>query len=345
MAIFLLLPVMHINHNEKSDTENRALATRPNIIINGKINNKYGTEYDNWFSDRFFGRDILIKLYGTKSGNKDSAKVLVEKDNWLFYKSENSLRNFANMDTLSNEQLQNTATYLSQIKNWCEKHNKKFLVVIAPDKNKIYGEHITKIIKKNPDSQSRAIQLTNYLKSNTDVNVIYLYDQMIANKKNGLLYMKNDTHWNDFGAYIGYTEIMKALKLEPIKYKTETLKTNPHGDLTNMAPGVPLDNETIYKFPDFPDNAVCNHDFSSTEDIICTNKKYTISKRMFTLRDSFSVALGRYYANTFQKIHYRSGYGLSSKDLDYIKNDFDIVILEIVERNIHSLSHHKFPKD
>ena len=346
LAIFLVIPLSHINHDEKSITENRMLAAYPALVTkDNAINTKYGIEYDKWFSDRFFGRDILIKLYGLKSGCEDGLKVLVEKDNWLFYKDENSLRNFANLDILSPEQLQQTAKYLQDINDWCKKHNKKFLFVIAPDKNKIYGEHITKVMKVHPDSESRAVRLVEYLRNNTDVNVLYPYEQLVANKPRGFLYMKNDTHWNDFGAYIGYTEIMKALKLKPITYKTATQKTNPRGDLTGMAPNIPLDNETIYISPDIRNTATCDNEFPSTNDITCTNPNYKINKTMLTFRDSFAIALGRYYANTFKTIKYRNGNTVTKDDLKYIKDNVDIVISEIVERNVASLSSQQFPKD
>lgn len=346
LAILLLLPSLRINHDKKSITENRILAPYPSFITKGnKINDKFGIEYDKWFSDRFFGRNELIKLYGLQKNDiKGNLKVLSEKDNWLFYKGENSLRNFANLDTLNDNQLQRAASYISDIDNWCKKHKKQFILVIAPDKNKIYGEHIEQIIKVVPDSESRAMKLVKYLKKNTDAKVLYLYDTLIANKSNGLLYFKNDTHWNNYGAYIGYVAIMKTLNIKPITYKSTSTKTNPHGDLTNMATNIPEDNETVYIFPNINKTYTCNS-LETTKGIICTNKHYTTNKSLFTLHDSFSEALIQYYANTFKTVDTRWRYNIQKNDLQYIKKNADIVILEIVERDISVLSAQHFPKD
>ena len=347
VAIALLIPVSHINHDEKSITENRMLAVRPELITHEhKINNKFGIEYDKWFSDRFFGRDTLIKLYGAQSGSAGGLKVLVEDDNWLFYTDENSLRNFANMDRLSTEQLQQAAAYISNFDDWCKQHNKQFILVIAPDKNKIYGEYITKVEKVYPDTQSRANQLVDYLHANTQVNVLYLYDTLMTHKQDGLLYLKNDTHWNDYGAYIGYKTIMNALNIKPIQFTTTTTQTNPRGDLTKMATNIPADNETSYMSPDITNTAKCTKVSSLVDITTCTNKHYTTKKSVLTLRDSFSTALERYYTNTFKSVKLLWRYDINEKDLEYIiKNNVDIVILEIIERNIPLLSFQEFPKD
>ena len=346
VAIALLIPASRINHDEKSITENRMLAVRPELITSEhKINNKFGIEYDKWFSDRFRGRDTLIKLYGAQSSSAGGLKVLVENDNWLFYTDENSLRNFANMDRLSTEQLQQAAAYISNFDNWCKQHNKQFILVIAPDKNKIYGEYITKVVKVYPDTQSRANQLVDYLHANTQANVLYLYDTLMTHKQDGLLYLKNDTHWNDYGAYIGYKAIMNALNIKPIQFTTTTTQTNPRGDLTKMAPNIPADNDTMYISPNITDTAKCTKDFPSVDIATCTNKNYKTKKSMMTLHDSFSIALRQYYSNTFKTSMYKIAHAITHDDLEYIKNNVDVVILEIVERNVSLLSFQEFPKD
>ena len=96
------------------------------------------------------------------------------------------------------------AQYLSDVDDWATKNGKTFYYVIAPDKNKIYGENIVNINKIRPDSEGRANQVVKYLKDNTTVKVIYPYEALMNNKDKGLLYYKKDTHWNYFGAYFLY---------------------------------------------------------------------------------------------------------------------------------------------
>lgn len=341
LGVALLIPMSHINTDEKSATENRMLAARPKLFI-PELNNKFGIEYDAWFSDRFFGRNQLIKLYSRQAGATGNVQVLVENDNWLFYKLGDSMRNFANIDKFTDEQLYQIQNYLTDINNWCKKHNKKFVFFIAPDKNKIYGEYITKVAKKYPDTESRSQQLVNWLRKNSDVPVVYPYDELHANKNIGLLYFKNDTHWNKLGAYIGYKTIMRALNITPIAYKNLVETKYPNGDLTNMNTALPPDNATIYNVPDIVETCP----FATRDDTHCENKHPAINASVFTYRDSFSIALGPYYTNTFKSVDSRWRADVRLVDLEYIKNNnIDIVIFEIVERNLSGLPYQKFPKD
>ena len=346
VAVALLIPAMHINRDGKSITENRMLAVRPELITpEHKINSKFGVEYDKWFSDRFFGRDLLIKLYSSQGGSTGSLQVLVENDDWLFLRTSAALRGYANLDKFTDNELEQIKTYLVDIDDWCKKHNKKFVFFIAPDKNKIYGEHITKVIKKFPDSESRSKQLMDYLRENSNITAIYPYEELHANKHLGLLYLKNDTHWNALGAYFGYKEIMKALNISPLKYTKMKQITYPRSDLSNMAPNIPEDNSTIYSLPDIKKKYDDNCIFNSRDDTHCTNKNYMVNKSVFTFRDSFSIELGQYYANTFKSVDFRWRVDMQKDDLEYIKDNIDIVILEIVERNLSGLPFQKFPKD
>ncbi|MFQ6759866.1 MAG: DHHW family protein [Alphaproteobacteria bacterium] len=345
LGIALLIPASHINRADVSEHENRTLAAAPKLLQdNHKLNNKFGVEYDKWFSDRFFGRGALIKIYNKQSGVTGSLQVLSEKDNWLFYKLGDSLRNFANMDRFTDTELESIKNYLTDINNWCKKHNKKFVFFIAPDKNKIYGEHITKVAKKHPDTASRSRQLIDYLHKNSDVVAIYPYDALHADKDIGLLYYKNDTHWNTLGAYTGYKLIMRALNITPIKYNKLNETKHPTGDLTNMHTGLMPDNTTVYLLPDINMfDGVCA--FGVRDDTHCENTHPVVRASVFTYRDSFSIALGPWYLNTFQSVDFRWRTDVRVADLEYIKQNADIVILEMVERNLTGLPYQKFPRD
>ena len=62
-------------------------------------------------------------------------------------------------------------------------------------------------------------------------------------------------------------------------------------------------------------------------------------------RDSFFSAIVRYFNNTFNSIRYYWRYNITYEDLEYIKNNSDIIILEMVERNLPSLLKYEFPKE
>lgn len=352
LAVFfglLLIPMSNISDAEKSIQENRMLAKFPSLYVNGKLNKAYGTDFEKWFNDRFAGRNLLITLYNRINAlfndKMDAEKVFQGQDEWLFYKGGGSIDNFQNAVLFKDKDLKNIASYLQNINDWSEKNNKKFYFIIAPDKNKIYGEYFPKMRKKRPDSQSRANQLISYLQKHTDVKVLYLYDVLMNNKNKGLLYYKNDTHWNALGAYYGYQEIINLIRSDfnniP-EVEIEGYKKTPHlkGDLTMMYPE-PLQKEdnTQYNVPQFTDRMLCNpKQFASRSLVTCENDSLLL--RAVVFRDSFTEGLKPYFEKSFNKIQYRRYY-IEAGDLSLMQES-DVILLIMVERSIVNLAGLKF---
>jgi hypothetical protein len=216
--IVLFIPMSNINLDKESKYENRNLAKyQPFFKGNGKINYEWGKDFEEFFNDRFNNRDRIIAFYDSIKFRVETSKVLKGKDGWLFYRGTTNpiqaIENYQNIAFVPEEELQEAATYLQSINDWCNKNNKKFYFFIAPDKHKIYEEYLPSYMRKIfPDSQSRTMQLIKYLQENTDVKVIYPADLLIEHKKDGyLLYWKTDSHWNELGAYWGYFALMQEI--------------------------------------------------------------------------------------------------------------------------------------
>ena len=353
--VFLFVPMMKISDAEVSENEKRVLAKYPNLFMENQFNKNFTSEFDTWFSDRFNGRKKLIRLHSKLKKKIDSAgsdpRVLYGEEGWLFYKGDNSLDNFQNKTIFTDEELKIIAKYLSGIDAWAKQNGKSFYYLIAPDKNKIYGEYITSLKKIRQNEDSRANQLVRYLKENTTVNVIYPYQSLLKNKEKGLLYYKQDTHWNDFGAYLAYKELMETIKNEHRNVSSLVASKNKkilheRGDLSQMINYAIAKDESEYLEPEIIDYATCvynSDDKDETKGLKCKNNQKKI--RMITFRDSFSSALKRYYNNTFGVAKYEWRWNITAQDLESIKKNFDIIILETVERYIPSLLPLKFPED
>ncbi len=53
-----------ISNEKTSSIENRTLAIFPTIVNeNREINNNFGNEFNSWFNDRFFGKELLVKIH------------------------------------------------------------------------------------------------------------------------------------------------------------------------------------------------------------------------------------------------------------------------------------------
>ena len=99
--MLLVLPVTNINQAEKSEVENRTLASWPEISRENLFQGQLAPALEKYFEDRFFGRDILLKIsyaYNTfLKEHYENDSAWVGEDNWLFYKNEDSLRLCQNM--------------------------------------------------------------------------------------------------------------------------------------------------------------------------------------------------------------------------------------------------------
>lgn len=353
LAVFfalLFVPMLHISDAEKSTQENRVLARKPNFSKIYDKGGNFGKLYELWFNDRFFGRKALIELHDeimgilTRNGNK---KVLVGENGWLFYKDENSLRNYQNLDLFTEKELQKIARYLSDIHHWAEKNHKRFYVLIGPDKNKIYGENIHILQKVNGNDKSRANQLIKYLKEHTKVKVIYPYNELHQAKNKGLLYWKNDTHWNDMGAFVAYKILFNVMAqdfdIDMVKYTSLVKKKRARGDLSAMFSAIKNDEVTEYLLPRIQNKSKCDNSVGARKDTECVNsqKKY----KVYVFRDSFTTALAPYLNNTFNQVNYFWRYNIQSEDFEKEKKNADIIILEIVERSLPKLLQYSFSEE
>lgn len=347
--VLAALPALHISQEKESVKENRMLAKYPMYFTGGHFNYEFGEQFDKWFNDRFFGRNELIYMYGKIVKNRKTNKsgIIFGKDGWLFMRGDGSLENFQNSIVLTPEQMQQGLDYLVALDKWCRQHNKKFYYVIVPGKGSIYGEYFDENIKKiNDDSHSVARQFIEYIHSHSNIKVFYLYDALIAAKPDGLLYYKRDTHWNLYGGYIGYQELMRKIApengLKPFDVYSWH-EENHDGDLYEMYIDMPRDLDTLYKYPDI--TPIKCKEFKREEKTkyktkICDNSRG--HKNLFILHDSFERSMEPYILQTFNRTETVWKNYITNADLDNIKNNYDIVILENTERYTPQICTQKF---
>lgn len=211
----LIIPVAKFNLADRTLEENRMLKVFPKFEGFSKGNGNYFKDLEAWFNDRFNQRARLIK-YSYRLDNRINGKVFSEKafigkDYWLFTKERNSIGNFQKTTYFRERELNRLKANLVNRKNWLAKQNIKYYLMIAPDKNVIYGEHYPDDIKLI-GKESQIDQLFNYVKNKTTIPIIYPWQELKSKKEKGLLYYKMDTHWTNYGAFFGYRELMKLLR-------------------------------------------------------------------------------------------------------------------------------------
>ncbi|NLI82993.1 MAG: hypothetical protein GX443_15080 [Deltaproteobacteria bacterium] len=251
--VALWLPILQMNlqfYREFDNLENRELAKAPDL--NPSRFKRWPAECDAYLSDHFGLRPDLIRwnnvLRVILLGVSPVESVILGKDSWLFYRSEtledgDTINDYTGAIPLSGEDLAELEQILEENHREFSKNGIFYLVVIAPNKNTIYGENLPDEIE-GFKAKTRLDQFMAHMKIHSDVEILDLREPLLQAKESQPVYMKTDSHWNTYGAYVGYRKIMDSLAtrfpercLEPAQIagdKVTLERTLPGGDLAQM---------------------------------------------------------------------------------------------------------------
>ncbi len=247
----LCLPVLQMQLHffpEPENTENRELAQAPSGDYASFA--QFADGWERYAVDNFGFRPYLIRwnslLKLTLLGVSPVSSVILGKDSWLFYHSEaladgNTINDFRGTIPLSQAELVKLQRRLEANQRAFARSNIAYLVAIVPNKSTIYSEYLPESIRTFRNT-TRLDQLLAHMRQHSPVQILDLRDALFQAKREHPVYWKTDSHWNSYGAYIGYVEIMRrlsaylpALAAAPIagaEVKTERSATG--GDLAQM---------------------------------------------------------------------------------------------------------------
>lgn len=350
LAVFfalLFLPMSHISDAKKSEQENRMLAKKPQLTIDGGGYNNYGVQFDAWYNDHFFGRDAMMDLYRIITFNLDkyysSSQASMYRDGWL-------LGNGELYSKISENELHKIRDGIVAYKLFCESNNIKCYIEIVPRKLEFMKEYQFKnIIEKD-----KAQIVEEYVSKYADFKIIYPLNELKQANKSDLVYFKTDHHWTDFGAFIGYQELMKAIKEDypslhilyendfnisySKKVRAEVNHSYGHGQtckLLNLGENDCLEN-TDYKYYT---NKRENELKISTDKF--RNKDFYASyaqneQKVMIIGNSFAENIAYFFASSFKNVLKRRCNNQSGNDLklsrwkdEIIKSKIDILIIVI----------------
>lgn len=208
-VLLLFLPMSRISTADKSTQENRILATYP-AFFNQTMNLNYGKQFENWFNDRFFGRDFLIKLYSILKlyiNNKyeNGGAFLMKDNNWMFRKFAVE---YDKPDTATTNEVINQINKLNQ---FCKDNNIKLYLLIVPSKESVYIENLPNYYQ----DRMKQVDYNQYLKDlaeNFKAPAIIPFDELRNASAQDYTFFLQEHHWTDWGAYIGYRALMEVIK-------------------------------------------------------------------------------------------------------------------------------------
>jgi alginate O-acetyltransferase complex protein AlgJ len=268
----LWLPFLQMHFRsfpEPENTENRELAQAPAGDYVSFADFVDG--WERYAVDNFGFRPYLIRWYSalklTLLGVSPVPSVILGKDSWLFYHSEaladgNTVNDFRGTIPLSHAELVKLQQRLEANQRVFAGENIGYLVVIVPNKSTIYREYMPDNIRTFRHT-NRLDQLLDHMRRYSGVRILDLREALFRAKQEHPVYWKTDSHWNSYGAYIGYVEIVRqlsaflpALTAAPIAGDEVKTESSPSGgDLAQMLflqDALAEENDTRFSLDDTP---------------------------------------------------------------------------------------------
>lgn len=209
--ISLILPALYITQKDISLLENRGLSKFPNLLSARGINEKFGEEFNNWFSDRFGGRIELINsrffiLYhiNNKIANE---KAFIADDDWKFPTKGIKKINSVNYQRQKNMKIING---LKKMNDSMRGKDIEFYIVLEPSRSELYKKYWDKYYPHIP-YYDYVQDLKDAFYSDHNIHFIDLKDKFERSKNYFRLYDKNDHHMTLAAVNIMIDEIVQTL--------------------------------------------------------------------------------------------------------------------------------------
>ncbi|WP_420266273.1 alginate O-acetyltransferase AlgX-related protein [Candidatus Magnetominusculus dajiuhuensis] len=332
-------------------SEQRTLASNPRLSIANLA--KFPDQYTQYFEDNFGFRDMLIRWNNRfkvtfLKNSPIPEQVIFGRDGWLYMTALKTLEDYRGNAPFTQDELLRIRRVLLARQRWLRDRGINYYLLIPPNKETIYPEYLPDYINK-VGNMTRIDQIIG-LMDNPTFNIIDLRDTLINAKHKGRLYFKTDTHWNSYGAFWGYQKIISTLgkdypRLVPMDISgfkvSHSVKSG--GDLYRLLSVSDLYTDdkmdfkplSLYKSRDAVPGDYINTYRNPENPLIVKEVNDSGLPKIVVFRDSFFMHPLSFFAEHFR----RSVYVWTREfDTDIIEKEKpDIVITEIVERNLYTL--------
>lgn len=331
---------------DQTNYENRELAIRPKLTVDSY--KTYSSEYEEYFNDSIPFRNNLITMNSAIDyfifNRSSSTNVVIGKDSWLFYADSGDgdpIGCYQGTNLLSEEELATMAQNCLEIQSYLNEQGKEFIIFIAPNKERIYYDKMPEQFGIPADTY-KALQAVQYLRDNTDIRIVYPYDELMQAKESleENIYYKTDTHWNQIGGYIGAAALMRELGIEMPDIESDeiaiTAGNNTSGDLAGMLnlSKYLANTDYVYAVEGYNTHNVENieRDFRAA---LIYHAEDADPRKIYICRDSFASSMSEYVGSQFTDTYMRHKSTYSYDD--FVEQNPDIFVYETVERYVDTL--------
>ncbi|MFC4723067.1 hypothetical protein ACFO5O_12095 [Geojedonia litorea] len=325
---------MLTNLEDLTKHENRKFKDFPNLDFDSPISSI--SNFKNYYIENFGLKAALVNSYIHLKNNilnEDPIpnKVVKGLDGWYFLGNHhnNIISDSFGNDSFSENELNVICKNIIELNAYFVAKKIKFYLVIPPNKSSIYREQLPYQLTKHA---TKFTSFKNSLEDRFGFKIIDLSSEMLSKKNDSLLYMKTDTHWNDYGAFIGYSKVIDVLNAHHLnipKVSLNTYRINHKfisGDITPM-----INNNTLERTIVFEKKS--NTKINNLSESYKHQRYYNPdgNKKLLMFRDSFANAWTPYFSESFKESVFLTDYIIDYSLIE--KENPDVVILEVVERN------------
>lgn len=295
------------------------------------------------FGTNFYEKKSLIAMFnGLKYalGDKVFPQVLVGNDGYLEYTSDGNLDDFQNSLPWPEKMTEIYGQLLVLNRNLKAK-GITLVVVVPPNKSTIYSEKVPSEIQKVAE-QPRLDQFIGLFRDADAPIFVDLRPSLRQARQEYQIYYKTDTHWNLYGAYIGYREIMNHISqvypdIRPYALEDFTINEGAESprDLVNLM-GVDFITEPSMTVTMDGRSDVYFQRIPPLSNISLSWADNGSKEKLLIYHDSFGDALSNFLQYNFSEaVYVRNGQYECPATRSWIDTfKPNIVIVEIVERDL-----------
>jgi alginate O-acetyltransferase complex protein AlgJ len=310
------------------------------------------TEIEKRVLDRYPRKNLLtthnqlrLRLFGLLPRT-----VIQGYDGWLFYRSESAhdgdtMDDYLGRSTPDERTLMRWETLIKDRGAWCAAANAMYLLVVAPNKQSIYPEHLPSFHRRRPDSPPNRLDLLAALGSPENHFVFLdLREHLLRAKERESVYYLTDSHWNDAGALAADLAIVTRLQrrfpeLQPLSrddFRSQITKLS--GDIAALTNAASQHNESAIRLVPLHDHFArtfdgqlllnVNHapncptpETKTGVDIVAIENPNAPDLRAVVFHDSFGLGVMPFLAQ-----HFRSA--------TFVRQRFDAAIVDALHPHL-----------
>ena len=202
-----------LSGGEVSESENRILAELPGFdrLGNRIIDRSFMTDTENWLNDHIGQRSLFRKCYALLMNHvfriPTSDTVVFGRSGYYFYTRNHNLEIAKGTYPLSTTDINLIKENQQRISAYYKSKNVHYYLILTPSKVSVYPEYLP--FEAAGDTVQPAEMIEMALSGMCDV--INVKQALIGEKKDGPVFFRTDSHWNQRGSYAAYCEILRSV--------------------------------------------------------------------------------------------------------------------------------------